>query len=140
MEDPNLEEAGTDAWLRACMINFRETVLKRGCPSEVERGFQDGLHKVIGETLITSSSIEQATIDTTMMLEELARASSKIIVSIAAVYPTALRNSGKISEEQEKLIRRGMEDMMAQVLKDTLEAHILSSHVDFSEFQEGRGE
>lgn len=138
MENPNLEEASTDAWLQACLVNFQGVVLSKGCPSEVKRTFRESLHKVVGEALPSSNLVEQSIVSSTMMLEELARASSKVIVTIAAVYPCALRNAGKISGEQEKLLRRGMEDAVAQVVRETLEAHILSSHVDFSEFQESR--
>ena len=74
-----------------------------------------------------------------MMLNNIVSMVSKIIVTIATLNPKHLKEIGAISnEDQEMLLRRGMEDRLLEVIIDSLKKHILDSHIEYRQFQSGK--
>lgn len=136
MEDLNLKGTDVEVLLRVCIENMQEEVCTKSYP--------EGLADVFRGVLLEATAKVQPGPDArgaqfpllAMMLEELTRTLSKVVVVMAATTPCNLRKAGKISNEQESLLRRGLEDALLGLAVDTLKAHVLTSHLDFTEFQE----
>ncbi len=111
----------------------------QGCirvPSTVQESFYKSLTDAVIMHRPPESVIQEETpAYMLMMLNSFISMVASLIVVTAARNPKQLRKMGVIpDEDQEMLVRRGMEDELLTIAIETLKKHILDSHIDYRQF------
>ena len=105
-------------------------------PSTVQESFYKSLTDAVTMHRPPESVlIEETPAYMMMMLNNFISMVARLIVVTADRNPRQLREMGVIpDEDQEMLVRRGMEDELLTIATETLKKHILDSHINYRQF------
>ncbi len=121
-----------------CLFTIQETMTETPRPLGLVHDFRVNLLENINTILPSKESRANPTASMGLLLEELIRAAAKMLVCLAAVGPCSLRNDGIVSEEDESLLQRAIEEKLLELVNDSFKKCVQRDHSDLSEFRTER--
>jgi hypothetical protein len=135
MSEQNLNDLDLDLFLKACLSHIAQEI-ERSNHNLAEEDFRKGLQSLLEEILANAPDKESPLSYLAMILEGFVHVVSKITVTMAAVDPLIFERSGVLPEDQTKLLRRGIEDSIVELVGESLKRYVLDNHLALTKFKE----
>ena len=135
MNEQNLKDADPELFLRVCLSHIAQEI-ERSNHSLAEQDFREGLQELLEKMLSNAPAKESPLSYLAMILEGFVYTVAKITVTMAAVDPLTFEKTGVLPEDQTKLLRRGIEDSIVELVGDSLKRYVLDQHLELTKFKE----
>ncbi len=137
MNEQNLKDTDPELYLRVCLSHIAQEI-KRGNHSLAEEDFRVGLQELLEKSLSNAPIKESPLSYLAMILERFVHTAAKTTVMMASIDPLTFEKTGVLSADQAKLLRRGIEDSIVELVSASLKKYVLDQHLELTEFREGK--
>ena len=135
MNSQTSKDTDPELYLRVCLSHIAQEI-KDHNHSLAEEDFRVGLQELLEKNLSNAPTKESPLSYLAMMLEGFVDTVAKITVTMAAIDPLVFEKTGVLSADQAKLLRRGIEDSIVELVSSSLKKYVLGQHLELTEFRE----